>query len=70
MAHYQIPSVALGMLEGTQEHYFCEGITSIHNPLEVTSHALFQIGSTTKTLTATALMRLVRFSGRIYERSL
>jgi CubicO group peptidase (beta-lactamase class C family) len=39
-------------------------VTSTDNPLEVDSGTLFQIGSTTKTFTATALMRLVE-QGRV-----
>jgi CubicO group peptidase (beta-lactamase class C family) len=60
MAHYQIPGVALGLLEGQDQHHICSGITSVRNPLEVTTDTLFQIGSTTKTMTATAIMRLVQ----------
>ena len=46
------------MIVGGVEHTAPFGVTSIENPLEVTDDTLFQIGSTTKTLTATALMRL------------
>ena len=35
------------------------GVTSIEHPLDVTPDTLFQIGSITKTFTATAIMRLV-----------
>jgi CubicO group peptidase (beta-lactamase class C family) len=36
----------------------CHGITSVASPCAVDADTLFQIGSTTKTLTATALLRL------------
>ena len=35
------------------------GVTSVENPLPVDEHTLFQFGSTGKTFTATAIMRLV-----------
>jgi len=38
------------------------GVTSVENPLAVGGDTLFQIGSITKTYTATAAMRLVRAS--------
>jgi CubicO group peptidase (beta-lactamase class C family) len=34
-------------------------VTSVENPLPVDEGTLFQLGSTTKTFTATALLRLV-----------
>jgi len=46
------------MIIGSEEHTATFGVTSIDNPLAVTDHTLFQIGSTTKTVTATALTRL------------
>ncbi len=55
----QIPGVAVGLLyEGREEHAF-HGVTSIENPLPVDERTLFLCGSTTKTFTATAVMRLV-----------
>ncbi len=44
--------------EGTDEYAF-HGITGIEQPLEVEENTLFQSGSTGKTFTATAIMRLV-----------
>lgn len=58
MEHHSIPGLAIGMIIGGEEHTAAFGVTSIENPLEVTDETLFQIGSTTKTITATALMRL------------
>jgi CubicO group peptidase (beta-lactamase class C family) len=46
------------------EHYAFAGVTSVENPLPVDETTLFQFGSTGKTYTATALMRLVE-QGRV-----
>jgi CubicO group peptidase (beta-lactamase class C family) len=55
----QVPGVAVGvLLDGREEHAF-EGVTSIENPLPVDERTLFLCGSTTKTYTATAIVRLV-----------
>ena len=54
-----VPGVAVGILAGDVEDYVFHGVTSIENPLEVDARTLFQIGSTTKTYTATAMMVLV-----------
>lgn len=54
----QVPGVAVGVINGDQEHHVYHGVTSIENPLEVDERTLFQIGSTGKTFTATAIMRL------------
>jgi CubicO group peptidase (beta-lactamase class C family) len=54
-----VPGVAVGVLhEGREEQAFF-GVTSIENPLEVNADTLFQFGSTGKTFTSTALLRLV-----------
>ena len=53
------PGVALGVVhDGTVEKARF-GITSVDNRLRVTNGTLFQIGSTTKTMTATLLMQHV-----------
>jgi CubicO group peptidase (beta-lactamase class C family) len=55
-----IPGAAFGILENGVTHTNALGITHKDNPLPVTSYTtLFQIGSTTKTFTATLLMMLV-----------
>lgn len=59
MARHQVPGVAVGILFNGQEYAAGFGVTSIENPLDVTPDTLFQIGSTTKTVTATVAMRLV-----------
>jgi CubicO group peptidase (beta-lactamase class C family) len=59
MKKYKIPGVALGIVHRGKTHLICEGITSISNPQAVTPETLFQIGSTTKTMTGTLIMQLV-----------
>jgi CubicO group peptidase (beta-lactamase class C family) len=53
-----VPGVAVGIYAGGEEDYVHHGVTSVENPLEVDTGTLFQIGSTTKTYTATVLMML------------
>src|SRR3954454_139994 len=55
----EVPGVAVGVYTKGEEHYAFHGVTSIENPLTVDENTLFQFGSTGKTYTATALMRLV-----------
>jgi len=58
-AELEVPGVASGvLLEGTEELAYA-GVTSLENPLPVDGTTLFQFGSTGKTYTATAIMRLV-----------
>ena len=54
-----IPGVAVGILHGGETATAGFGVTSVDHPLPVTDETLFQIGSITKTFTATAIMRLV-----------
>lgn len=53
-----VPGVAVGICAGGDEDYVYHGVTSVENPLEVNGDTLFQIGSTTKTYTATVMMML------------
>src|SRR5215475_8427402 len=55
---HHVPGVGVGILYDGQEHYAFHGVTSVENPLAVGPSTLFQIGSTTKTYTATAIMAL------------
>jgi CubicO group peptidase (beta-lactamase class C family) len=55
---YHVPGVAVGIFCDGEEHYAYHGVTSVENPLAVGPSTLFQIGSTTKTYTATAIMAL------------
>jgi CubicO group peptidase (beta-lactamase class C family) len=59
MATYQVPGVAVGLWHGGQEYRAGFGVTNVENPLPVDADTLFQIGSTTKTVTATVALRLV-----------
>lgn len=59
MARLHVPGVALGVVDGDAEYTAGLGVTNIDHPLPVDGDTLFQIGSTTKTVTATAAMRLV-----------
>ena len=59
MREMRVPGVAVGLLHDGIEETFCFGVTSVENPLAVDSNTLFQIGSITKTFTATLLMQLV-----------
>jgi CubicO group peptidase (beta-lactamase class C family) len=55
----EVPGVAVGVYHDGEEHYAFAGVTSVENPLPVDEDTLFQFGSTGKTFTATAIMRLV-----------
>lgn len=54
-----VPGAAVGIYHDGAEHYGFHGVTSVENPLPVDATTLFQFGSTGKTFTATALLRLV-----------
>jgi CubicO group peptidase (beta-lactamase class C family) len=64
MKRYQVPGVALGVWWQGREHLRGFGVTNVDHPLPVDADTLFRIGSTTKTFTATAMMRLVE-QGRV-----
>ena len=55
---HHVPGVAVGIFYDGEERYAYHGITSVENPLAVRPSTLFQVGSITKTYTATAIMRL------------
>jgi CubicO group peptidase (beta-lactamase class C family) len=59
MERHSVPGVAVGIYDGGREYVKGFGLTSVENPLEVTPETLFQIGSTTKTVTGTAIMVLL-----------
>jgi CubicO group peptidase (beta-lactamase class C family) len=59
MEKNKVPGVALGVLYEGEIYTAGFGVTNVDHPLEVTPDTLFQIGSITKTFTATAMMRLV-----------
>ncbi|MGW4118709.1 serine hydrolase domain-containing protein [Nocardia sp. NPDC004711] len=63
-AEYGMPGMAVGIwVDGRQIHANV-GVTSTENPVPITEHTIFAIGSTSKTFTATALMQLVA-AGRV-----
>ncbi|MFD9030801.1 serine hydrolase domain-containing protein [Streptomyces sp. NPDC059567] len=61
---FDVPGATVGVWADGRETYAGHGVTSLDNPLPVDKDTLFQLGSITKTFTATALMRLVA-DGRI-----
>jgi CubicO group peptidase (beta-lactamase class C family) len=64
MAQHQVPGVAVGIWHGGREQVGGFGVTSVENPLPIDTETLYQIGSISKTFTATAVMRLVE-AGRL-----
>jgi CubicO group peptidase (beta-lactamase class C family) len=64
MQQTRVPGVAVGILHDGVEETRGFGVTSVDNPLPVDGDTLFQIGSITKTFTATILMQLAR-QGRV-----
>ncbi|HUA35610.1 MAG TPA: serine hydrolase domain-containing protein [Candidatus Binataceae bacterium] len=59
MEKHKVPGVALGITCDGAEFMRGFGVTNAAHPLPVNERTLFQIGSITKTFTATAAMRLV-----------
>lgn len=55
----EIPGVAVGVTVEDETHLAFHGVTSVDDPLPVDAGTLFQIGSTGKTYTATAILLLV-----------
>ena len=64
MAKYHIPSVALGIVENGAVTMRAFGVTNVDDPLPITTHTVFPIASISKTIAATAMMRLVE-QGRV-----
>ncbi len=59
MARFDVPGTSIALWHDGREHFASYGVTNIEFPLDVDEHTLFQIGSTTKTITGTIVMRLV-----------
>jgi CubicO group peptidase (beta-lactamase class C family) len=59
MERVQVPGVAIGIAHGDQTIIGVQGVNNVEHPLAVDATTLFQIGSITKTVVATAAMRLV-----------
>ena len=53
------PGISVGIALGGDDDFFSAGITNLDHPLPVTPDTLFQIGSVTKTITATAVVQLI-----------
>ncbi|HTP06943.1 MAG TPA: serine hydrolase domain-containing protein [Anaerolineae bacterium] len=64
MQRLPIPGLAVGVWHAGIEQAAGFGVTSVENPLPVTPDTLFQVGSISKTFTATALMML-REAGKV-----
>ena len=58
MQRHHVPGVAFGMFSEGHEFTAGFGVTNARHPLPVHDNTLFQIGSITKTYTATAIVRL------------
>jgi CubicO group peptidase (beta-lactamase class C family) len=54
-----VPGATAGVVLDGRETTAFHGVTSLENPLDVNGDTLFQFGSTGKTYTATAILRLV-----------
>jgi len=59
MERLKVPGVAWGLVSGDETFTAGLGLTSLDNPLPVNSETLFQIGSTTKTITSIAIFQLI-----------
>jgi beta-lactamase class C len=53
MQQYAVPGMAVGVIVGRSSYVFNYGLASLNPPRLVTSNTLFEIGSVTKTFTAT-----------------
>jgi CubicO group peptidase (beta-lactamase class C family) len=60
MAEYHVPGVALGIVKAGHVETRVFGVTSVENPQPITVDTVFPIASITKTVAATAIMRLVQ----------
>ena len=54
-----VPGVAVGVFHEEQERYAYHGVTNVENPVPVDGATFFQFGSTCKTFTSVAILRLV-----------
>ena len=64
MERFSIPGAAVGIVHDGDEYTVAHGVTAVDFPLDVDEDTMFQIGSTTKTYTATLLMMYVE-EGRV-----
>ena len=59
MKKYEIPGMAVAVIDGNKAYFFNYGITSKQTKAFVTNKTLFEIGSVSKTFTATLLSSLI-----------
>ena len=59
MAEYGVPGVAFGIVKNGQVTVRGFGVTNLDDPQPVTPDTVFALASISKTVTATAMMRLV-----------
>jgi CubicO group peptidase (beta-lactamase class C family) len=59
MGRYRVPGAAIGILAGDREEHATFGVASLSSLAPVTADTVFQIGSLTKTYTATAIWSLI-----------
>lgn len=64
MAEHRIPGVAFGLWKEGELHLMGFGLTNLDNPQPVSPETVFPIASISKTMVATAMMRLVE-QGRV-----
>lgn len=60
MAEYHVPGVALAIVKAGRVETRVFGVTSVENPQPITVDTVFPIASITKTVAATAIMRLAQ----------
>ncbi len=59
MARLSVPGLSVGITHNGDTYAEGFGVTSVENPLPVTPETIFQVGSTSKTFTATVAMMLM-----------
>jgi CubicO group peptidase (beta-lactamase class C family) len=59
MSEYSVPGVAFGIVKAGRATVRGFGVTSVDEPLPITPDTIFPVASISKTVTATAIMRLV-----------
>jgi CubicO group peptidase (beta-lactamase class C family) len=60
MAEYHVPGVAFGIVRNGQTTVRGFGVTNVEDPQPITGDTIFPIASISKTVAATALVRLVQ----------